>query len=45
MINKFKELMMEDDLIEYFLKWELEWLIPCKYEDKVKEIKKQLNLS
>ena len=28
---------MIDDLIEYFLKWELEWLIPCEYEDKVKE--------
>ena len=36
---------MEDDLIEYFLKWELEWLLPTGYEDKVKEIKKQLNLS
>ena len=37
--------MMEDDLIEYFLKWELDWLLLTGYEDKVKEIKKQLNLS
>ena len=36
---------MEDDLIDYFLKWELGWLIPCEHEDKVKEIKKKLNLS
>ena len=28
---------MEDDLIEYFLKWKLEWLLPAGYEDKVKE--------
>ncbi len=28
---------MEDDLIEYFLKWELEWLLPAGYEDDVKE--------
>ncbi len=36
---------MEDDLIEYFLKWELGWLIPCEYEKEVEQIKKQLNLS
>ena len=36
---------MKDDLIEYFLKWELGWLLSAGYEDKVKEIKKQLNLS
>ena len=41
MINKFKEFMMEDDLIEYFLKWELEWLIPAGYEDDVKRVKEK----
>ena len=36
--------MSKDDII-YYIKWELSWLIPAKYEKKVKEIKKQLNLS
>ena len=31
---------MEDDLIEYFLKWKLSWMIPCKYEKEVEQIKK-----
>ena len=34
---------MEDDLIEYFLKWELEWLIPCEYENDVKREKENLD--
>ena len=42
MINKFKELTMEDDLIEYFLRWELEWLIPCEYEKDVKRVKEKM---
>ena len=33
---------MEDDLIEYFLKWEFEWLIPCEYEDDVKRVKEKM---
>ena len=33
---------MEDDLIEYFLKYELEWLILCEYEDDVKRVKEKL---
>ncbi len=33
---------MEDDLIEYFLKWELEWLISCEYEEDVKRIKEKM---
>lgn len=36
--------MTKSEII-YFLKWELSWLIPAKYEKEVKEIKKQLNLS
>ena len=42
MINKFKELTMEDDLIEYFLKWELGWLIPAGYEDDIKRVKEKM---
>ena len=33
---------MEDDLIEYFLKWELEWLIPYEYEKDVKRVKDKM---
>ena len=32
---------MEDDLIEYFLKWELEWLLPAGYEDDIKRVKEK----
>ena len=35
--------MTRDDLI-YYIKWGLEWLIPCKYEKEVKQIKKELGL-
>ena len=33
---------MEDDLIEYFLKWELGWLLLTGYEDDVKRVKEKL---
>ena len=33
---------MEDDLIEYFLKWELEWLLPTGYEDDIKREKEKM---
>ena len=33
---------MEDDLIEYFLKWELEWLISAGYEKDVKRVKEKM---
>ena len=32
---------MKDDLIEYFLKWELGWLLPACYEDDVNKIKEK----
>lgn len=35
--------MTRDEII-YFLEWGLEWLIPIKYEDEVKQIKKELGL-
>ena len=35
--------MTRDEII-YFLKWELGWLIPAKYENEVKQIKKELGL-
>ena len=35
--------MTRNEII-YFLKWELEWLIPAKYENEVKQIKKELGL-
>ena len=35
---------MSKDEIIYFLKWELEWLLPAGYEDEVKQIKKELGL-
>ena len=35
--------MTKDEII-YFLKWGLEWLIPAKYENEVKQIKKELGL-
>ena len=33
---------MEDDLIEYFLKWELQWLISASYEDDIKRVKEKM---
>ena len=33
---------MEDDLIEYFLKWELEWILPAGYEDDIKRVKEKM---
>ena len=35
--------MTRDEII-YFLKWDLRWLIPAKYENEVKQIKKELGL-
>ena len=35
--------MTRDEII-YFLEWELGWLIPCVYENEVKQIKKELGL-
>ena len=35
---------MSKDEIIYFLKWELGWLIPIKYEKEVEKIKKELGL-
>ena len=35
--------MSKNDII-YFLSWGLEWLIPCKYEKEVEEIKKEMGL-
>ena len=33
---------MSKDEIIYFIKWELSWLIPAKYEKEVEQIKKEL---
>ena len=33
---------MEDDLIEYFLKWKLGWLLPAGYEKDVKRVKEKM---
>ncbi len=35
--------MSKNDII-YFLSWGLGWLIPCKYEKEVEEIKKEMGL-
>ena len=32
---------MDDDLIEHFLKWELEWLLRAGYEDDIKRVKEK----
>ena len=33
---------MKDDLIEYFLKWELGWLLPAGYEQDIKKVKEKM---
>ena len=33
---------MEDELIEYYLKWELGWLLTAGYEDDVKRVKEKM---
>lgn len=35
---------MSEELIKYFLDWDLGWLIPCEYENEVEQIKKEMGL-
>ena len=30
---------MSEELIKYFLDWELEWLLPAVFEDEIKRVK------
>ena len=33
---------MSEELIKYFLDWELEWLLPAGFEDDIKRVKEKI---
>ena len=35
---------MSEELIKYFLEWDLGWLIPAGFENEVEQIKKEMGL-